>query len=99
MNQELRRKVQKLLKYRHILEIELLNVLKIIQEAIKNKKRKVIVENYIRIFFPEKDFFKNGEIYQMAKKATNIEKICEELEQWLDLLSKRHDEVIHKARN
>ena len=99
MNQELRRKVQKLLKYRRILEIELLNVLKIIQEAIKNKKRKVIVENYIRNFFPEKDFFKNGEIYQMAKNATNIKKICEELEQWLDLLSKRHDEVIHKARN
>ena len=43
MNQELGRKIQK-----RNLEIELLNVHKYILEAIENKKRRVIVENYIK---------------------------------------------------
>ena len=35
----------------------------------------------------------------MAEKATISDKICEELERWFDLVTKRQDEAIHKARN
>ena len=33
----------------------------------------------------------------MAEKAFNRDKVCEELEKWFDLVTKRHDEVIQKA--
>ena len=33
------------------------------------------------------------------KKATIRDKSCEELEQWLELSTRRHDEVSQKARN
>ena len=35
----------------------------------------------------------------MAEKSTNREMISEELEQRLDLVTKRHDEGVQKARN
>ena len=35
----------------------------------------------------------------MVEKATNRDRICEKLEQWFDLMTKRHDEVIQKAKN
>ena len=41
----------------------------------------------------------NDQISQMVEKATNRDKICDKLEQWLDLMTKRHDEVRQKAKN
>ena len=35
----------------------------------------------------------------MADKGINTDKICEYLGHWLDLPTKRQDEVIQKARN
>ena len=60
MNQELGRKIPKLLESRSCLEIELLKVHKYIEEAIENKNKKVLVKNYIKKanIFPEKVFLK-----------------------------------------
>ena len=49
--------------------------------------------------FPGKGFSQNDEINQLLETATNRNKICEELEQRLDLVTKRHDELTLKARN
>ena len=71
MNQELGRKVLKLLESRRSLKIELLSFHQYKEEAIENKKRKAIVETYIKnaIDFLGKKSFKKGEISQMAENA------------------------------
>ena len=35
----------------------------------------------------------------MAENAWNRVNMCEELQQWLDMVTKQHDETIQKARN
>ena len=35
----------------------------------------------------------------MAEKAINRSQVCKKLEQWLDAVTKKHNEVIQKCQN
>ena len=93
-------KFNKLYSARAKLEAELYNIYGEINNAVDKQDRKVEIE---RLIVKCKDAFtrvvdKNEELFDLAQKTEDPDAACENLEQWLETVTKKTDEFIAAAR-
>ena len=93
-------KFNKLYSARAKLEAELYNIYGEINNAVDKQDRKVKIE---RLIVKCKDAFtrvvdKNEELFDLAQKTEDPDAACENLEQWLETVTKKTDEFIAAAR-
>ena len=94
-------KFNKLYSARAKLEAELNNIYGEVNNAVDKQDRKVKVE---RLIVKCKDAFtrvvdKNEELFDLAQKTENQDAACENLEKWLETVTKKTDEFIAAARH
>ena len=93
-------KFNKLYSARTKLEAELNNIYGEFNNAVDKQDRKVKIE---RLIVKCKDAFtrvvdKNEELFDLAQKTEDPDAACENLEQWLETVTKKTDEFIAAAR-
>ena len=93
-------KFNKLYSARAKLEAELINIYGEINNAVDKQDRKVKIE---RLIVKCKDAFtrvvdKNEELFDLAQRTEDPDAACKNLENWLETVTKKTDELIAAAR-
>ena len=94
-------KVSKVYDERTKIEKELCKLHESIDDAIHEKARRVRVESLVTKCkdLLENCITKNDSLMGLAAKTEQAEKLQSELEEWLAVVNKRHDEYMENARD